>query len=240
MNKTHWLSLSLKEHPYHLVSSPRAKYLRVKLSSKGELSVVIPKGVSTRHAHDFLKSRSEWVEKHLQNLPSEKNEVPPDNLVLSLLDETWEIQYQATVKDDLDINTHLVELVDRQLEISGNTKDLLMIQQVIEIWCKQKAKPIFNTMLEGIAEEFGFHYNRLSVRAQKTRWGSCSSHKNINLNCKLLFFPSEVVRYVMIHELCHTIEMNHSSRFWSLVEECDPLYKTHRNLLKQLARKTPI
>ena len=92
-------------------------------------------------------------------------------------------------------------------------------------------------MLEQLAEEHGFHYNGLSIRAQKTRWGSCSSKKNINLNCKLLFMPVEVVNCVMIHELCHTIEMNHSSRFWDLVADCDPNYKENRKSLKLLGKE---
>ena len=92
-------------------------------------------------------------------------------------------------------------------------------------------------MLQELAELHGFHYQRLSIRAQKTRWGSCSHQKNINLNCKLLFMPEEVVKYVMIHELCHTIEMNHSSRFWALVNDCDPSYKKHKQQLKDLSRE---
>lgn len=240
MNKTHWLTLSQQEHPYQIVSSIRAKYIRVKLSNKGELSVVIPKGVAVHQAHEFIKSRSDWVEKHLQNLPTVKTEVRPDDLLLPLLGEEWGINYREDTGNIICENTHLHETNEFQLEISGNTQDISLIKEVIEIWCKHKAKPIFNRMLGDIAEEFGFHYKRLSIRAQKTRWGSCSSNKNINLNCKLLFFSPEIVRYVMIHELCHTIEMNHSSRFWSLVEECDPLYKNHRTQLKQLSRDIPI
>jgi predicted metal-dependent hydrolase len=90
--------------------------------------------------------------------------------------------------------------------------------------------------MEALAEEHGFHFNRLSFRSQKTRWGSCSGNKNISLNSKLLFMSEAVVKYVMIHELCHTVEMNHSSRFWSLVEDCDPEYRHHKKQLKEYGK----
>ena len=68
---------------------------------------------------------------------------------------------------------------------------------------------------------------------------SCSSKQNINLNYKLLFFPDKVVRYVFIHELCHTQEMNHSALFWNLVERCDPAYQQHRQVLKNAEKFVP-
>jgi len=244
MNKTHWLVLSENsKHPYQLVASSRAKYVRVKLSNKGELSVVLPQGVATKHAHEFLHSRKSWVHKHLQNLPQEKPMIRLDIIHLILLNECWQIEYSVDDQKEREDGIQLIETGIDQLRISGNSTclaDFDLIETVLLQWCKQKAKPLFHSMLQEIAEEFGFHYNRLSIRAQKTRWGSCSSSKNINLNCKLLFMPMEIVRYVMIHELCHTIEMNHSSRFWSLVGDCDQSYKTHRKQLKEFAREIPV
>ncbi len=233
MSKTHWLVFSDNtKHPYQLINSKRAKYVRVKLSNHGELSVVLPRGVAVKHAHEFLKSRRGWVEKHLQSLPKQKGKQRPDQLNLALLDEKWAIDYMETPSQSVELK----QLSDAQLSISGNIHDLQLIREVILMWSKQKARYTFNKLLQHYAEEYGFHYNRLSIRAQKTRWGSCSSNKNINLNCKLLFMPVDLVRYVMIHELCHTIEMNHSQRFWALVEECDPLYKQHRKQLKETSK----
>ena len=234
MDEIHWLHLSNdKKHPYRIVLSKRAKYVRIKLSSHGDLSVVAPCGVQTRHAHEFLLSRADWVEKHLKDLPEKKPAQCPDELTLQLLNERWTIDYIRTEAPDI----RLQESAQGRLSILGNTTDPGLVRQVILMWCKQKAGKILNPMLQQCAEKYGFHYRRLSIRAQKTRWGSCSSQKNINLNCKLLFFPEHIVRYVMIHELCHTIEMNHSARFWSLVEECDPDYKIHRTNLKSDSRK---
>lgn len=79
----------------------------------------------------------------------------------------------------------------------------------------------------------GVTYNRITIRNQKTRWGSCSTKGNLNFNCLLMLTPPEVQDYVVIHELCHRKEMNHSARFWAEVERVCPDYKTARGWLKQ-------
>jgi predicted metal-dependent hydrolase len=79
----------------------------------------------------------------------------------------------------------------------------------------------------------GLTYNRLSIRSQKTRWGSCSSRGNISLNDQLLFLPADAVEYLMIHELCHTRHLNHSKAFWTLVQTHCPDYRTHEKLLRR-------
>jgi predicted metal-dependent hydrolase len=87
--------------------------------------------------------------------------------------------------------------------------------------------------LQRLADECGFSFARMQVRRQRTRWGSCSIGGTISLNICLLFLDPAVVRYLMIHELCHTRHMNHSRRFWSLVETHEPQYRAlDRELLR--------
>lgn len=78
----------------------------------------------------------------------------------------------------------------------------------------------------------GVQYGRITIRNQKTRWGSCSSKGNLNFNCLLMLAPPEVLDYVIVHELCHRKEMNHSPRFWSEVAKVIPDYKKHEKWLK--------
>ena len=237
MSEVHLLSLSDNNHyPYQIIQSSRAKYVRIKLSNSGDLCVVLPRGISAKFAHKFIKDKALWVEKNLQKMPDTEPGKLPEKLDLLLLSEYWTIEY---VIDD-NQRIHLTELPGQKLRVSGETMmigNTEILYKSINQWCRKKAKKTFNHMLEQLAEEHGFHYQSLSIRTQKTRWGSCSNKKNINLNAKLLFMPTEVVRYVMIHELCHTIEMNHSHRFWALVEECDPNFKKNRSLLKRMGKE---
>ena len=82
------------------------------------------------------------------------------------------------------------------------------------------------------AEQIGVRYGRITVRNQKTRWGSCSSKGNLNFNCLLMLCPDEVIDYVIVHELCHRKELNHSPRFWAEVAAVLPDYRARRKWLK--------
>ena len=87
------------------------------------------------------------------------------------------------------------------------------------------------------ARKMGVTYGRISIREQKTRWGSCSSEGNLNFNCRLLFVPDRIVDYVVIHELAHRRFMNHSKAFWKEVEKYMPDYKEQKKLLSRFAIK---
>ena len=83
----------------------------------------------------------------------------------------------------------------------------------------------------------GVSYNRITVRAQRTRWGSCSSKGNLNFNCLLVLVPPEVLDYIVVHELCHRKELNHSARFWKEVERVLPDYRVQEKWIRQNGRK---
>lgn len=95
------------------------------------------------------------------------------------------------------------------------------------------AKKLVQSRLEYFNRFYGFTYDRISIRNQQTRWGSCSAKGNLNFNYRILFLPSELSDYVVVHELCHLRELNHSPAFWLLVELTIPDYKKRRQLLRQ-------
>lgn len=99
----------------------------------------------------------------------------------------------------------------------------------------RQAKEVLPQRVAYYAPLLGVDYGRITIRHQKTRWGSCSSKGNLNFNCLLMVVPPEVLDYVVVHELCHRKEMNHSARFWAQVEKIIPDYKTHRQWLKDHA-----
>lgn len=234
MSDIHQLRLADNQfYPYKLVKSNRAKYIRIKVSTMGELSVILPRGISEKHAHNFMHKKSHWISKTIANIPEGKNTKFPEYLDLKLLNQTWKVNYRTS---DIKNAIQLEETSENALDVTGNIEDWDLVKKQLNQWCKIKANLIFKNMIEALAEEHGFHFNKLTIRSQKTRWGSCSTNKNISLNSKLLFMPINVTKYVMIHELCHTIEMNHSSKFWQLVESCDEHYKNNRTMLKKLGK----
>ena len=102
---------------------------------------------------------------------------------------------------------------------------------------REKTRRLVTQSAEHYAPILGVHYHRITIRTQRTRWGSCSSKGNLNFNCLLGLAPPEVLDYVVVHELCHLIEMNHSKQFWDAVEKVMPCYKIHRRWLKDNGNK---
>ena len=98
---------------------------------------------------------------------------------------------------------------------------------------KKQAKKVLPDMVAEVAKIIGVTYGNISIRAQKTRWGSCSSKGNLNFNCMLVLLPENVQRYVVVHELCHRKEMNHSAAFWREVNKYQPSYKEDRRQLRE-------
>ena len=98
---------------------------------------------------------------------------------------------------------------------------------------RQQAKLVFPSRAAFYAPKVGVNYGSITVRCQKTRWGSCSAQGNLNFNLLLMLAPPEVLDYVVVHELCHRKEMNHSSRFWAEVERVMPDYRVRKQWLKE-------
>lgn len=100
---------------------------------------------------------------------------------------------------------------------------------------KEQAREILEKRVLELNVHYGFSYKDITVRNQKTRWGSCSTKGNLNFNYKVAFLPGVMMDYVIVHELCHLKEFNHSEKFWSLVANTIPAYKTIRREMKVLS-----
>ena len=97
---------------------------------------------------------------------------------------------------------------------------------------KEEAEELVLGRLEYFSKSYNFSYNQVSIKNQKTVWGSCSKKKNLNFNYKIIFLPSKLADYIIVHELCHLKEMNHSAKFWALVSKTMPNFKEVRKELK--------
>ena len=132
------------------------------------------------------------------------------------------------------------EWIDKQLAAvqKAQASKIVITDQMREEGTK-KAMEIFPKRVAYYAKIMGCEntYRRITIKEQKTRWGSCSSNRNLNFNWKLVLLPEEVLDYVVVHELAHLFEMNHSKAFWMIVERVLPDYKERRELLKQLGKR---
>lgn len=126
------------------------------------------------------------------------------------------------------ITKHLKEMEKRQKERENRAE---LSEQDIRL-LMTKAKRVLPPRIERYAKEIGVNYGKVTIRMQKSRWGSCSSKGNLNFNCLLMNAPEEILDYVIVHELCHRKEMNHSKEFWAEVEKILPDYKERRKWLK--------
>ena len=99
---------------------------------------------------------------------------------------------------------------------------------------REEARAILTTRLDELARRHGFAYNRVFIRKQKTRWGSCSATGNLSFNCKIVCLSASLRDYIIVHELCHVKEMNHQAPFWSLVSEVIPDHKERRRAIRKI------
>ena len=111
-------------------------------------------------------------------------------------------------------------------------KGFVQQQFLVEIYTLE-SRQYLPARVKFYAEKFGFRYGRLSFRNNISNWGSCSFENNISLNVKLMKLPDEIIDYVILHELCHTVEKNHSAAFWKLVGKVCPDYATLRARLRK-------
>lgn len=123
------------------------------------------------------------------------------------------------------------ELTEEKISMYG------AVRQMVEQWYRKEAKRYFASKIAYYEGKIGVRSNRLYIKDQKSRWGSCSSKGNINLNWRLLFAPEQIVAYVIVHELCHLKQMNHSAAFWYEVEKILPDYRERRQWLKEHGRQ---
>ena len=103
---------------------------------------------------------------------------------------------------------------------------------------KKQAHELVENLIKSVEHPYDFCFNRICIRNQRTRWGSCSSKRNLNFNYRVIHLPYELAKYIVVHELCHLKHMNHSKEFWNLVATIIPAHKEFRKKLRKVDMKT--
>lgn len=203
--------------------SRRARRLSVRVYPGGKVEVVVPPGASAKVVQRFVGTHRDWINERLSDLSTAAplaNQLRPSEIYFAATGQRYTIEYREASGS---LAVHANE--SGGLIICGPLHDERLIALGLRRWLMEAAYRELGTWLTRVAAESGFSFRCVQVRRQRTRWGSCSATGTISLNACLLFLPPAVVRYLFIHELCHTKHMNHSARYWALVGQHEPEYE---------------
>ena len=168
----------------------------------------------------------------------------PKTIQLPAIDEVWNVErvdsHSGTFPLAGNSERAYYSMSDRIVRIPGKFVPTKAFE-VLRVWLRLRAKEALPPMLIELSLGLGVPkpIARIFVKDLKSRWGSCSSRNNINLNSKLLFLPPDLVRHVMLHELCHLFEMNHSAAFYTRLREADPEADRHIGEMRVAAERVP-
>jgi predicted metal-dependent hydrolase len=218
--------------------SKKAWHISIRVSPVEGVHVVIPWSCAARHAVAFLEEKRGWITNQQKKILHKlKNELPkerPENFHLLLTNKSWLILFT-----DADQPFKLKQQYPDLLTISGCASTSTTWIRCLEKWLVKEAKKLLPNMLETCAKQMSLRVKKVAIRCQKTRWGSCSANGTISLNAKLLFFPEHLVRYILIHELCHLIHHNHGPNFWKMLEKYEPSYRERVKEVRALQTTLP-
>lgn len=219
--------------PWNVRVSRRARRLSVRVYPGGRVEVVVPPGASAATVHRFVHSHREWIDQRVADLSSAAPHAldrRPSQIELQAIGRCFAVTYVPSAARAVNVR---VRDETSTIELRGAVHSEEAIGRALREWLTEVARRELAILLARVAAMGGFRYERVEARRQRTRWGSCSVSGTISLNVCLLFLAPEVVHYLLVHELCHTRHMNHSARFWALVEAHEPDYKRlDRELVK--------
>ena len=223
---------------YVLKKHPRAKHVRFRASVRHGLELIVPLRFNLKTIPAILERNRTWIEKQLLVLKARftKEAVSlPQEIEFAAFHQVWTMTYVS--------GTSRLKLISRpgqELVLFGKIQDEAACKKKLVVWIKAQAKELLLAALEEVSQELGLSYKSARIRDQLSRWGSCSAQKALSLNYKLLFLPKPLMRHILIHELCHTVHLNHSEKFWLLVAQHDQDSQKHRRALRKASSYLPL
>ncbi len=220
--------------------SRRARRITLRVLAGPQLEVVIPSGFNGRGVPEMLASRKDWLAramKRVENAGAASREgwKLPREVLLRAINRRVVVDGEMKRTGRI----HLVEQDESKIFISGEIHHEQLGRRILHQWMRHLGEFHLPPWLQQVSRETGLQFQRAQIRRQKTRWGSCSARGTISLNEKLLFLPPHLVRYIMIHELCHLVHLNHSSPFWNMVSRFEPHWKELDRSITQAGTLVP-
>ncbi len=226
------------EPGFDVRESARARRLSIKVFPRGRIEVVVPKRTRPREVESFVDENREWIKRARESFAVKHPPEPfklPDSVELRSLGRSIKVRYEP--KKGADVVRFRGK--GNEVVLSGQiTNDKLCIR-ALKRWLASMARKEFEPRLCALSELTETTFIKLQVRAQRTCWGSRSGTGTLSLNLCLLFLEPELVRYLMIHELCHGRHMNHSKSFWRFVRKFEPDYKILDRELTECWNRVP-
>ncbi len=216
----HIFSGGSNQFAYKLRLSRRAKNIQLQINQEGELQLVLPYQYRKIDHNSFIRSKTEWILKHLRDKQTKDFLYFGKKIIIKPNYDLFEVKTRYLFKN----NILLVNIP------SDENPSLKLIYQN---WLYERAVEYIPSRVIELAKTYSFKPKKISIRRQKTRWGSCSESGVISINYKLMMLRKESIDYVIIHELCHLIELNHSKKFWNLVKDILPDYIELRRGLRR-------
>ncbi|HVJ49358.1 SprT family zinc-dependent metalloprotease [Desulfitobacterium sp.] len=223
--------------PYEERKNSRSKRLSIRVG-RDRVRVTVPCRATQREIREFVKANQDWILAHWLKIQEKLEKVLErqyrDGESLPVLGQSILLQILKTNRKMIalryDEGEKRVEIRLPEMMAPEHQRDA--IKEILEKWLKIKAREVFQAKLTKLSVQMGVHYREFRLKEQKTRWGSCSSKGNINLNWRAIMAPEPVVDYLVIHELAHLKQMNHSPAFWDFVGQYCPEYGACRRWLK--------
>ena len=213
---------------FSLRHSNRSKRLIFKPSIRNGFEIVLPCFYDDKWVLETVRKSKPKIVKYLAEIKKTRTELRPTSVVLPSTGNSWEVIYKGTNHKYSDTITE----TSTTLEVPEKAEDVFWTSTALQKWLHGKALEFLPKYLHDVSTKLRLSYNKMRIKRQRTLWGSCSIEGNINLNRNLMLMPTEVVDYVLHHELVHLKVLNHSSKFWEELGCSFPDYKKSRNQLK--------
>lgn len=211
--------------PYRVVHSLRARQMRITVA-EGRVTVTLPRGIKTSEAEILMQQHAAWLLKHLDAAPRLKKTartLPADVILLRGEAVRIEVIEETGRLSRLKVEEKQGRLVVYVPEGSSATP-----RRLVTPWLRQQARTVIEAEVKRQAARMGVSYQSISIRDQRTRWGSCTSKGSLSFNWRLVMAPPTVLEYVVVHELAHRKQLNHSKAFWQVVVQYYPNYPQAR------------
>ncbi len=211
---------------YDVRRSDDATQPRIDMDIRG-VTVVLPTDAD-EEPETLLEENAAWVVEKKRKFEAYRDDMPERNHEAGA-----EFPYLGEEHEVVVESRSASEVEDGKLRLAEHHVEQTSVKRALETLYRRKARERFEDRADHYADEMGVEYEKIEVRNQRTKWGSCSTTGTLGLNWRLMMAPPEVADYVVVHEIAHLREANHDDEFWALVAEHDPDYEDHAEWLER-------